>query len=57
MKLCDVLILIGMLIILLSVEILFCSAVFTQWGLLDSVIMGIAMIGFDVMVIGFVMME
>ena len=57
MKLCDVLILIGMWIVLLSVEILVCSVVYTRWGIFDCVIMGIAAIGFDFMVIGFIMIE
>lgn len=57
MKLCDMLILIGILIILLSVEILLCGTVFSQWGVFAGVTLGVAAIGVDIVVIGFMMME
>ena len=58
MKLCDMLILIGILILLLlSVEILLCGTVFSQWGVFAGVTLGTAAIGVDIMVIGFMMME
>lgn len=57
MKLCDVLIFIGILIILLSVEILLCGTVSSQWGVFAGVMLGIAAIGVDFVVIGVMMME
>lgn len=57
MKLCDMLIMIGTLIILLSIEILLCGTIFSQWGVFDGVIMFIAAIGIDFVVIGFMMMQ
>jgi hypothetical protein len=51
------LIMIGTLIILLSIEILLCGTIFSQWGVFDGVIMFIAAIGIDFVVIGFMMMQ
>lgn len=57
MKLCDMLMLIGILIVILSVEILFCGIAFTHWGVFVGVMMSTAAIGIDITIIGFVMIE
>ena len=57
MKLCDMLILIGKLIVILSAEILFCGIAFIYWGVFVGVIMSIAAIGIDIAIIGYELIE